>query len=273
VVGVITLLGTSFGLASATLVQPGEDFFATVPGPGPDGSEIMFPADFFFPGSNPAMVPLEGVPLFFGDDTDTIVRRSGPPCCDMPGDSATVDIELVALSLRSIAPVDIGGSLFDIEIFGGSYFGIDQRIGSMTITRDLVLDGGTFDALLPVDADLVFTEVGNPANFFDVFFQDNFQTNPDGIWSHDGRFDRCANDGFHPGVDPDSKDKVPTFEQSALALHVVIPCQKDPSAIGGDFIPLDTTMVLTAGAQYTAAWMIPVIVSVIGFAIVIARKF
>jgi len=43
--------------------------------------------------------------------------------------------------------------------------------------------------------------------------------------------------------------------------------------VGGELIPLDSTMVLTAGAQYTAAWMIPVIVSGIGFAIVIARKF
>ena len=32
-------------------------------------------------------------------------------------------------------------------------------------------------------------------------------------------------------------------------------------------------MVLAAGAQYTAAWMIPVIVSAIGIGIVIARKF
>ena len=45
-----------------------------------------------------------------------------------------------------------------------------------------------------------------------------------------------------------------------------------PSAVGGEFIPLDSTMVLAAGAQYTAAWMIPVIVSGIGIAIVIARK-
>ncbi len=44
-------------------------------------------------------------------------------------------------------------------------------------------------------------------------------------------------------------------------------------AIGGNIIPLDSTMVLAAGAQYTAAWMIPVIVSGIGIAIVIARKF
>ena len=43
--------------------------------------------------------------------------------------------------------------------------------------------------------------------------------------------------------------------------------------IGGNIIPLDTTMVLLAGTQNTAAWMIPVIISAIGFAIVIARKF
>jgi len=46
-----------------------------------------------------------------------------------------------------------------------------------------------------------------------------------------------------------------------------------PAAIGGEMIPLDTTMVLVAGTQNTAAWMIPVIVSAIGIAIVIARKF
>ena len=44
-------------------------------------------------------------------------------------------------------------------------------------------------------------------------------------------------------------------------------------SVGGDIIPLDTTMVLAAGAQYTAAWMIPVLVSAIGIGIVISRKF
>jgi len=45
------------------------------------------------------------------------------------------------------------------------------------------------------------------------------------------------------------------------------------TAVGGDMIQMETTSILAAGAQYTAAWMIPVIVSGIGFAIVIARKF
>jgi len=45
------------------------------------------------------------------------------------------------------------------------------------------------------------------------------------------------------------------------------------AAIGGEFIGVDTTMVLVAGTHSVAAWMIPVIISGIGFAIVIARKF
>jgi hypothetical protein len=48
---------------------------------------------------------------------------------------------------------------------------------------------------------------------------------------------------------------------------------EQPSVVGGEMIPLDTTMVLVAGTQATAAWMIPVIVSAIGIGIVIARKF
>ena len=65
-----------------------------------------------------------------------------------------------------------------------------------------------------------------------------------------------------------------TLEQCIDQLNscrAAIECPSD--AIGGEFIGIETTSVLAAGAQYTAAWMIPVIVSGIGFAIVIARKF
>jgi len=44
-------------------------------------------------------------------------------------------------------------------------------------------------------------------------------------------------------------------------------------AVGGEMLPVDSTSLLVAGAQMNAAWMIPVIVAGIGFAIVIARKF
>jgi len=44
------------------------------------------------------------------------------------------------------------------------------------------------------------------------------------------------------------------------------------SAVGGDMIQMETTSILAAGAQYTAAWMIPVLVAAAGIGIVIARK-
>ena len=44
-------------------------------------------------------------------------------------------------------------------------------------------------------------------------------------------------------------------------------------AVGGEFVTMSTSALLLAGAQGTMAWMIPVLVSGIGFAIVIARKF
>ncbi len=43
--------------------------------------------------------------------------------------------------------------------------------------------------------------------------------------------------------------------------------------VGGIIIPLDTTMILLAGTQMTAAWLIPAIVSVVGISLVLARKF
>ncbi len=43
--------------------------------------------------------------------------------------------------------------------------------------------------------------------------------------------------------------------------------------VAGTLLPIDTTALLVTGAQMNAAWMIPVLVAGIGFAIVIARKF
>ncbi len=62
-------------------------------------------------------------------------------------------------------------------------------------------------------------------------------------------------------VTPDSSD----------ISHVSF-CYDEP-VIGGTGLQIDKTAMLLAGAQMNAAWMIPVIVSGIGFAIVIARKF
>ncbi len=42
--------------------------------------------------------------------------------------------------------------------------------------------------------------------------------------------------------------------------------------VGGEFIGIDTTAVLLAGAQMTSVWLVPFIVAAIGIGIVLARK-
>jgi len=62
-----------------------------------------------------------------------------------------------------------------------------------------------------------------------------------------------------------------TLTNDRLNVFKILP--SDGVVVGGEFIGVETSAVLLAGTQTIAAWMIPVIVSGIGFAIVIARKF
>jgi len=61
--------------------------------------------------------------------------------------------------------------------------------------------------------------------------------------------------------------------ESNFRIDTSLAISTSPTAVGGELIPLDATMILVAGTQTAAAWMIPVIVAGLGFAIVIARKF
>ena len=115
-IGVIVFVFGMAGIAQAAEVQPGFDLWRTPPGGAVEdfgGAVPPIPADFFFPGSAPfvGVVDFEGEPIpdFLGEPTggaDTIVARLGAPAAD-PVD--TIDIELVALSLRSVGPIIVGG--------------------------------------------------------------------------------------------------------------------------------------------------------------------
>lgn len=99
-----------------------------------------------------------------------------------------IPIELVALSLVSVDPVNIGGTDFDVFVNGAGEGGID---GSMTIIQEDA-DGGFFEFTLFLGI-LAFNlvEVGNPSNEFCFFLLDcdiplqTFLFNQgEGQWSH-----------------------------------------------------------------------------------------
>ncbi len=73
---------------------------------------------------------------------------------------------------------------------------------------------------------------------------------------------------------PNPKNEVIWFDITGSVIgEIAVDTVSFGMPVGGEMIPLDATMVLVAGTQTTAAWMIPIIVSAIGIGIVIARKF
>ncbi|TWT41996.1 Proprotein convertase P-domain protein [Phycisphaerae bacterium RAS1] len=180
-------------------IPPGDDIFTTPCGGASfeDFSNTPIPADFFGPGSDPfdGIVVFGGVPLNTSGPsigpTDTIVRRTGLAHLPMPGSSANVPIEIVALNLVSCQPITVTYNsgppeLWDVRVCLPPM--VPQTPGHMTVNRDLCLpSGGTFTSILPVQPRLTFTRVNPPAGptiIFDLPQPLPFQT-VNGHWLKD----------------------------------------------------------------------------------------
>ncbi|MBZ0172947.1 MAG: hypothetical protein K8E66_11240 [Phycisphaerales bacterium] len=206
-------LGVSAAVAGAANVPAGDDLIETLPETwfnfGPGIGVVNFIGDPLDPGTLGA--------------TDTIVRRlqdtqfngqgvhawDGPP---QPGTTDTIDIELVALSLRSVAPIDIGGAMFNVDI------DLDPAIasvGTMTLRHEWNDAGqfqGTFDSMLTIFADALFTPVGGGPGSFAVDIDNLALSSTNTLWAHHPFF------GFyfpqveesHPGVGVHTGTIIPT---------------------------------------------------------------
>ena len=173
-------------LALAAVVMPvpagaldigfGSDYLHT-PGGGPS---------FFDFGGPIGAVDFQGLPLDPATlgNTDTIVRRQDG--CVFFFGSCDIEIEMVALSLVSVAPVNVGGTFFDVFVDldpGG------LSLGEMTIHHDNPDNGtpapeGTFSSDLLVFFRASFTEVGGSGgNDFQVL--DALSLQGQGLWSHE----------------------------------------------------------------------------------------
>ena len=134
--------------ASADPILPGFDLFTTRPGTFHIIPGIGFVA---FKG---------GPPLIPGTNTDTIVQRLQGINPFPVGGMGTIDIVLKELSLQSVAPVNIGGTFFDITATALPM----QALGSMTIVHSTA-NGGVFTSTLPVGVLLTFMPVGGGMPF------------------------------------------------------------------------------------------------------------
>ena len=95
---------------------------------------------------------------------DAVINNSRPGGDPNPGPNP-IDIQMTDLSMKNAAPVNIGGSFFDVFVtLDPSHLADD--VGNMTIYGNT--SGGTFDSNLNVFFDAHFVPLG-PGSAFDVF--------------------------------------------------------------------------------------------------------
>jgi len=160
ITGTILLAGLTGESLFATDISVGYDLFHTAPG-------SFFDATGFGLG----IIPMVGLELGPGN-TDTIVQRdNGFSCAVPPCLGNTVNIHMFALSLVSAAPINIGGSFFDVFADINDTAGViplsvlpqpdalNPSTGTLTVD-ELTALGGTFDSSLTVWADIIIADVG-----------------------------------------------------------------------------------------------------------------
>ncbi|MBI4556163.1 MAG: hypothetical protein HY706_01145 [Candidatus Hydrogenedentes bacterium] len=208
------------------------------------------PAGFFEPGSDPfsGVIPLQGQPLgsypgCTGDlgPTDTIIERKEPAHLPDIGSTDTIPIELVALSLVSVAPITVTGSS------GASQWNVAVQLnpsppstGTMTVTKTHA-NGGTFSSTFTVTPRLIFTRVDNP------LVSPIFDPTPDTLnatnvpWVSDSStlsWPPCTSN-FVPGVDSGGKSIVPksptsfAMTGSYFSLTSMPPSTSSPPGLPG----------------------------------------
>ncbi len=173
------------GAPDPNVIDPGMDLLETPPG-GTTFDHMTLPAGFFNTddtgtlacgpsgGTSDAYtagIPLRGTPLSTDPPgilgpTDTIVQRPGGAYLPGPNTSATVPIEIVALSLVSEQPIVVthnGGlssTRWNVQLCKSA---TTQQQGTATITKSACPgEGGTFTSTLPVLPVLTFREIDPP---------------------------------------------------------------------------------------------------------------
>src|SRR5882672_6564340 len=156
---ILLVLGFSMAVSAADIdptvpsVALGSDYFATQPG-----------THFNF-GGGIGDVNLLGLPI--GPlNTDTIIQRKA----DAVLGGAAIPIQMVALSLKSAAPVNVGGSFFDVFITLDPA-NLANDTGTMSMAGNTTT-GGTFSSALNVFFQAHFAPTG-AGSAFDVFNQVN----------------------------------------------------------------------------------------------------
>jgi hypothetical protein len=208
---------------AADSIDPAIDLFHVIPG---SNSFINANVSLLPSGSGTASIPLRGGGLSGlapGTNADVIVDRlSGLPS----GATGAIPTEMVALSLVSINPIQVGGKDWNVQVlFDAHNFGVVD-------IKTHPEPNGTFDSLFNFDYRIIFSEDGNPTNvFFDIVpLQVQSSSDP---WTHVAPFGAPAGRDFYiaPFIVTQSSG-----DDFGLELEMAVPIIPEPGSFALMFI-------------------------------------
>jgi hypothetical protein len=248
---VVLLLAVVGAGQASTTVKAGFDIFETA-APGASFDFTTVP--------NPQTVLFLGVPLGvhdFGNGhgnvntglADTIVQRMQD--ADISGGSDTIDIEIVALSLRSATPVDLGFGA------GFEHLTVTLNTSSPSVQSQMTItDGGegdphgTFDSSL----NLSFDVVGDIGGFYATIEQTFSSSGED--WSHDHEGSNVVlimkvNHNLDSGGGHSHSEDFHIIDELHTGPHPVVPARYPPYApvLGGFGIAVLCSLMGFAGLR------------------------
>jgi hypothetical protein len=186
-VALLTVLAASPAWAGGVLTR-GADLWQTATGFSYTSfASEPIPAGFFCDGSRPftGVIQLNGKPLATAPagalgNIDTIVRRLDDAVLNAKGEAST-RIQLMALSLASVKPIDSGCGRYDVT----ASLGGEQPITTMRILKTSS-GGGTYVAPLELNVKLTFIPVAGQGERRVLYHRVSLGPGSRSVWAYAG---------------------------------------------------------------------------------------
>ena len=210
--------------------------------------------------------PRSPILLKINPSTGAIITNIGTVIDENTG-NAMNSVRDLAMQNKILYGVGISSASFPAFFSINTNTAVATIIGSTTFLNGLAITpDGTFYA-----TQFCTFQTLNPTNG-DTTFVTNLGTCMDGLGAD------AAGNLYGTEAGPDSVHLIDISDGSDVTVGAVGDNPSDVDffpnqiSVGGTLFPIESTSLILAGAQMTASWMIPVIVSAVGIVLVFVRK-
>jgi len=181
------------------------------------------------------------------------------------GDSVVVQAGIDS-TICGPVPVTVIDPGIEIPNCGGSGASIDLSANSIWFVLPAVPDGTSIEPIFLDFTGLDWTDDPNGILVDVIVTQSDFNFQETVTFDDHSISVQIPATPFPPGHQCPSSQSI-----CVVGIHLDL-VHSSSNPIGGEIIPIDTTMLLLAGVQTSALWLIPFLVSAAGITIFFARK-